>query len=107
MNFLTSKLLIEKIEDTYQSVNLQLWNHSHSHLKYYFNKIKGDIPEISKAVLHKNIFNFYRSDGSMIDFSLQRKLNSNKNYVEFASIVYYIRGEHFGKENMQEGFTIQ
>lgn len=107
MNFLTSRSLIEKIEDTYTSVNLQLWNLSHSHLQYYLNKIKGDIPEISKAILHKNVFNFYRSDGSMIDFTLQRKLNSNNNYVQFTSIVYYIKGEHFGQQNMKEGFTLQ
>lgn len=107
MNFLTSKQLIEKVEATYESVNLQLWNFSHSHLKYYFNKIKGDIPEISKAVLHKNVFNFYRSDGSIIDFTIQRKLNSNNNYKDFVSIVYYIKGEPFGKQNLIEGFTLQ
>jgi len=107
MNFLTSKQLIEKVEDTYESVNLQLWNYSHSHLKYYFNKIKGDIPEISKALLHKNVFNFYRNDGSIIDFAIQRKLNSNKNYINLMSIIYHIKGEPFGKQNLVEGFTLQ
>ena len=107
MNFVDSDTLIEKIEETYRIVNLQLWNSSRSHLTYYFNKLKGDIPDIGKAVMHRNVLNIYTRDGGLVDWKLQKKINSNYNYNELISIIVYIRGEPFGKQNLIEGFTLE